>query len=233
MLKPGRKHRSPPLSKTITALVIWCTVCVEHVWHNAVFVQPARKPGKSSLGAETPIWSSAVGRRPAISVVSLLVSGRPAAAAANSLDTVRAARAVISDTLKNYDVEIKGNKGSLKGNVGVTLKGFDTVRRYLGTVGDESPFSPGPGQPGKLEAAYRSLAEESGDPSVLEITEDITSHLIRADTTANSATRGRSRSCKGGDGKSDACIPVFFEEIRTELQASLRGFDALLKAVGA
>mmetsp|Transcript_77201 Transcript_77201/g.136236 ORF Transcript_77201/g.136236 Transcript_77201/m.136236 type:complete len:227 (+) Transcript_77201:51-731(+) len=221
----GRKGsmRRRYLARSLATAAVMCTFLRRE---EVQFLEPSQAPRADLFDAGR---RSSWGRRQG--AIALAVGLDPSPALASSSGIVRAARASISDCLKNFD-DIKSDRASIKGNVGNTMKGFDTVRRYLGTVGEDSPFAPGPGKPGKLESAYRALAEESGDPSVLELAEEITSHLLRADAAANAATRGRSRRCEGGDGKTDACIPKFFEEIRTELAAGLRGFDSLIAVLG-
>lgn len=132
------------------------------------------------------------------------------------------ARTSVAECLENYQT-FKNNK--------LPEEGFKNLRRYLGTVGTESPLFPGPGKSGPLEAAYRGLAEASGDSAIAEISEELTGHLRKADDIASSAFRGRSRRCKDRNGAIIDCVPVFFDDTLVELKQALQGFDALLQVI--
>lgn len=163
------------------------------------------------------------GRRRAALVTAQTLSwlSRPAVASEkDDLAVVKAARDTIAGCLEKYS-DLKSSRVP------------DDVRRYLGSVGDSSPFYPGPGKPGKLATAYKSLAAATGDTEILELADELTRHLTEADYTMYSANfvddsgMQGSRKCKGG-----SCVPVYFDDAEAQLKLGLKGFDALLKAVG-
>eukprot|EP00930_Biecheleria_cincta_P087097 TRINITY_DN76353_c0_g1_i1.p1 TRINITY_DN76353_c0_g1~~TRINITY_DN76353_c0_g1_i1.p1 ORF type:complete len:234 (+),score=53.54 TRINITY_DN76353_c0_g1_i1:40-741(+) len=179
--------------------------------------------GSSTIRCSAAFVEIRTGRRWAVlaTAQSLAWFGRPALASEkDDLAVIRAARDTIAECLGKYS-DLKSSRVP------------DDVRRYLGTVGSGSPLYPGPGKSGKLATAYKSLAAASGDTEILELADELTRHLAEADNIVYSANfvddsgMQGSIKCKGG-----SCVPVYFDDAEVELKLALKGFDALLKAVG-
>lgn len=177
-----------------------------------------------------PVAGSASGRRswlsdllhllvliPCCSALASEVSRAADTKASQALSVIQRCRTTVVDLLENYaDIQKRGGDG---------------VRRYLGTVGTTSPLSPGPGMPGPLQAAYKALAEDTGETEILELADEVSRHLREADSLAyssnfaNFSAMNGSQRCNGGD-----CTAVFLKDAKEQVQEGLRALDKLLEA---